>query len=436
MAGRRSFALLAAGAALLGVTAVGVDAALDRQAAGGTGDRVVVAGEGLGGVEGSIETAQERLVDLPGDWQTWAQLGVSYIEQARITGDATFYQRSESALERSLEIRPDDNALALSGQGALANARHDFAAAADRAEEAIDANPASSIAWGVLADARVQLGEYDAATEAVQQMLDLRPTLPALTRASYDRQVHGEFDDATRLMQLALDDADSRSGRAWTRTHLSELAFLQGDLGTAREHAEAGLRATPGDPRLQAALARVEAAEGNADEAVALWDQVVIARPLPEHLAEYGTYLEALGQDDAAEEQFDVYETVQQLFEDNGVADDLTGAYLAADFGDPQQAVERAERERELRENIDSADAMAWALHAAGRDEQALPFAREATALGSNATFLYHRGMIEAALGQQEAAVASLEAALAQNPHFSPLHAPRAEARLAELRAG
>jgi hypothetical protein len=43
--------------------------------------------------------------------------------------------------------------------------------------------------------------------------------------------------------------------------------------------------------------------------------------------------------------------------------------------------------------------------------------------------------MILAALGRRAAAQRQLTEALQINPHFSPLHAPRARAALAELRS-
>ncbi len=81
-----------------------------------------------------------------------------------------------------------------------------------------------------------------------------------------------------------------------------------------------------------------------------------------------------------------------------------------------------------------TADALAWALHAAGRDEEALPYARRATATGyRNASFLHHRGMIERATGHDRAARASLTAAPELNPGFSPLGARAARAALKDL---
>ncbi|WP_324275383.1 hypothetical protein [Blastococcus brunescens] len=161
---------------------------------------------------------------------------------------------------------------------------------------------------------------------------------------------------------------------------------------------------------------------------------VVNASPLPEHLVEFGAYLESQGRTDEAGQQFALVETVRALFEASGASDDLTMALFAADHGDPAAALAAAQAEYDRRQNVDSHDALAWALHAAGRDAEALPHAQQATALGGrNALFLYHRGVIEAALGQDDQARTSLAEALETNPYFSPLHAPRAEELLGSL---
>ena len=114
--------------------------------------------------------------------------------------------------------------------------------------------------------------------------------------------------------------------------------------------------------------------------------------------------------------------------------DSLTGALLDANRGLAGSAVSQAEAEWATRQNIDAADALGWALHAAGRDAEALGYAQRATALGTrSASFLYHRGMIEQALGMAPQARATLSSALTTNPHFSPLFAPRAQQALTAL---
>ena len=190
----------------------------------------------------------------------------------------------------------------------------------------------------------------------------------------------------------------------------------------------------PADPALLLGQARVLAATGDEAAAVDTYRAVVNARPLPEYLVEFGEYLESLGRTDEADQQFELVETTRALFAASGVNDDLTVALFAADHGDPAAALAAAQAEFARRQNIDSHDALAWALHSAGRDAEALEHARAATALGGrNALFLYHRGVIEAALGMDGDARATLDEALRTNPHFSALHAPQARELLASL---
>ncbi|MGI8946413.1 MAG: tetratricopeptide repeat protein [Ornithinimicrobium sp.] len=385
----------------------------------------------------SIAGLQDQLKEREDDDELWAQLGGAYVEAARVSADPSYYPKAQGALDKSLGLLKEGNDDALTALGALANARHEFAAGADWARQAQQVNPANSTSWGVLADSLVQLGDYEGSTAAVQQMLDLRPGLPAYTRASYDLELHGQRDRARQALELALRGAFSPADTAFCRYYLGQLAFTGGDLVEAGHQFQTGLEAVPNDPTLLAGQARVLAARGEQDQAVAAYERVVAARPLPDYLFEYATYLESLGLTEAADAQFSVLDAAQALFEANGVQDDLTSALVAAERGDPKAAVQHAQREWKLRHNVDAADAMAWALHSAGRNEQALGYAIKATKLeGPNATFLYHRGMIEAELGMDAEARTHLKAALATNPHFSPLHAPKARAALDRLGAG
>lgn len=382
----------------------------------------------------TIARAQQTLQAKPADWQTWAVLGSAYVQQARATADPSYYPKSDGALQKSLELHPDGNDAALTGMGALANARHEFAQAADLARQAQAVNAYSSTSYGVLADALIQLGDYDGATAAAQQMLDLKPGLSSFTRASYDLELHGRTDEARAVLQRALADSTDPLDIAFCHTYLGQLAFNLGDLDGAEAEYTAGLALTPDEPNLLLGVARVQAARGETDAAVAGYQHVVDLRPLPEYLVEFGQLLESLGRTDEAGAQYALYRTAQQLFASNGVRDSLTGALLDANRGLADSAVSQAEQEWAARQNIDAADALAWALHAAGRDAEALPYAQRATALGTrNASFLYHRGIIEQALGMAPQGRATLTSALATNPHFSPLFVPLAQQALTVL---
>jgi Flp pilus assembly protein TadD len=77
---------------------------------------------------------------------------------------------------------------------------------------------------------------------------------------------------------------------------------------------------------------------------------------------------------------------------------------------------------------------LGWALHQSGTDAEAISYAQKADALGArNSGYLFHLGMIERSLGRNGNARRDLSAALALNPHFSPLDAPVATAVLHRL---
>ncbi|MFF3564176.1 tetratricopeptide repeat protein [Streptomyces sp. NPDC002574] len=394
------------------------DAPLDRLA---TGD-----------LAGGIAGLQDHLRAQPADSSGWATLGAAYVEQARTSGDPTRYPQAEAALARSLRITPDGNDAALAGQAALAAARHDFGTALSAADRALRTNPYNERALAVRVDALVELGRYDAARTAAEHADALRPGIPVFTRLAYVHELRGDAAGARRILTRALDTASTPGDTAYVATALGQLAWSQGRYADALGQYATALRASPG--YLPAIEGRGRAYAARGDRARALRDLAEVVRryPLPAQLAELGELYEAAGQRGKAREQYAVVGTWIALAKANGVATDLDAALVAADHGDPREALRAARAEWARRHTVHTADALAWALHANGRDREALPYAVRSSAPGyRNAAFLYHRGVIEAALGRRPAARASLAAALRLNPGFSPTGAPAARAALA-----
>lgn len=393
----------------------------------------VPAGSGSALARG-IAAAQQRLARVPQDWATWAELGLGYVQQARLTADPAYYPKADGALRRSLSIHPAGNFLALIGQGALAAARHDFAAALDRGQRAVRIDGYSAAAQGVVADALVELGRYDQAWVAVQRMVDLRPDTGSLARASYAAELRGDVVRSRELLSDALDLAPSPADAGFALYYLGELAWNAGDVTGASARYEEGLRRSPDYLPLLAGRARVAAAQGRYRAAVAAYRALVARLPQPGYLIEYADLLAAHGDRAGAAAQYAVVRTEERLFAAQGVNVDLELALFDADHGAPARAVAEATAEYAARRSVAVEDALAWALHAAGRDAEALPHARAALRLGTrSALFRYHLGMIEAGLGHTGPARAALTAALRLNPHFSVLQAPRARATLGRL---
>jgi tetratricopeptide (TPR) repeat protein len=383
---------------------------------------------------GSIARAQEHLGAVPGDYVAWAALGSAYVERARVTADPTYYPKAEGALRRSLKLRPRGNPAALVGLGALANARHEFATARDLAHRALRMDRYSADAYGVLADAQTQLGHPPAATEAIQHMLDLRPGLAAYARASYDLEQQGRLGDAAALMRRALGDAVDPADIAFCRYQLGELAWRTGRLEDAETEYAAGQAADPAYLPLLAGQARAAAASGHTVAALADYAELTARYPSPGYLMEYATLLRATGRPAHADQQLALAAAALRLFRANGGTDDMGVAQLALAQGHAQQAVLAAKREWSRRHFADVADVLGWALHRRGANTEAISYARKADALGAhNSAYLFHLGMIELSLGRDGDARRDLSAALALNPHFSPLDAPAATAALNRL---
>ncbi|MEV5352776.1 tetratricopeptide repeat protein [Streptomyces sp. NPDC052693] len=442
--GRRWRAAHVAGcAALLAVALTGGAVAFGGSGGEGGGAAAVSAAGALspgdlarGDLDAGIASLQRHLRAQPRDFGSWATLGVAYVEQARTKGDPSRYPQAERALRRSLALRPG-NDQALAGRAALAAARHDFPGALAHADRALKQNPYNERALCTRIDALVELGRYDDAAEAAGTADERRPGVPVFTRYAYVHELRGDVRTAREVLQRALDAASAPADVAYVATALGQLAWSQGDYESALGHYARALAAD--DEYLPALEGRARAQAGRGDRAAAVrgLEQVVARSPLPGPLVALGELYEDRGADGdraRAGDQYALVDAWTSLARAGGVNADLDAALAAADHGDRETALRAARAGWDRRRSVHTADALAWALHVNGRDEEALPYARRATATGyRNAAFLYHRGIIERATGNERAARAQLQAALDLNPGFSPLGAREARTALDDL---
>lgn len=378
-----------------------------------------------------VATLRARLEEVPGDWDAWTALGDAYLRLGTSTADPGRYTQAEEAFARSLELRPEDNDGALAGQAALAAARHDFRGALALAQQALGLNPFNAAALGVRVDALVELGAYPRAQRALRRMLDVAPSTASFARLSYLRELHGDIAGARVAMRRALEFASATTDRLFALQYLGELAFAHGRPETALRRYAAGLELAPGDPALLAARAEARLATGRLDAALADYAMSVARLPDAGHLMEYAAALEEAGRLKSAERQREAAEWALKRWRSEGSAD-LELAYLLADRGMGDAAVLAAQREYARRVTVHTEDALGYALHVAGRNEEALEHVRAAERLSQrNVTFAYHRGLVEAALGLPTAEE-TLRRAVELNPYSADGRA--AADRLAKLR--
>ncbi|MEU2335722.1 tetratricopeptide repeat protein [Streptomyces sp. NPDC013172] len=386
-----------------------------------------------GSLDASIASLQAHLRTQPKDSDSWATLGLAYVEQARTKGDPSRYPQADKALRRALEITPG-NDQALAGQAALAAARHQFADALAYADRALKQNPYNAGALASRIDALVELGRYADAAEAADLADQRKPGVPVFTRYAYVRELRGDVKTARQVLQQALSTATSKGDIAYVAAQLGLLAWNQGDYKSALDYYARALTADENYLPALEGRARAQAASGDRADAIKGMELVVSRYPLPQPLVELGELYEdrgAKGDKEKAENQYSLVEAWIALARANGVNADLDTALAAADHGDKAEALKAARAEWARRHTVHTADALAWALHVNGHDEEALPYARQATATGyRNASFSYHLGMIELADGERAAGRAALTKALELNPGFSPLGARAARKAL------
>ncbi|NEB80180.1 tetratricopeptide repeat protein, partial [Streptomyces sp. SID14478] len=183
---------------------------------------------------------------------------------------------------------------------------------------------------------------------------------------------------------------------------------------------------------------RALASLGRSSEALRAYQRALAKRPAPEYALELGELYESLGLGGAARAQYDVLRDRAAAQGAHGVDDALVLGRFEADHGNPDAAVERLRAEWKRAPGVAVADALGWALHRAGDDDEAIGLLRRATDRqkgGSlrSALIMYHRGVVERELDLYGAARRHLGEALRINPAFSPLLAPQAKEALDAL---
>ena len=109
------------------------------------------------------------------------------------------------------------------------------------------------------------------------------------------------------------------------------------------------------------------------------------------------------------------------------------GAVREADHGSPAGQVELARDGWRYAPSVNSADAYAWALSQAGRDERALASRERRCGWARAIPVSSTTGEIARRAGRPARAKALLERLLDRSPRFNPLLAPRARAALTKV---
>jgi tetratricopeptide (TPR) repeat protein len=380
--------------------------------------RPLVAEQKPSPAEQQMAWAARQIEARPNDPQAHVDLGWALARRARETGDPSFYARGQEEASRALALSPG-NFEANKLEAWLLLGRHEFAAALEAATALNKRAPDDVIVYGFLADANAELGEYEAAEDAVQWMLDMRPgNLSGLTRAAYLREIFGDVDGAIELYSAAFDrmPPNEVEDRAWVLSQVGHLYLSKGRTAEAAQALEQALVLVPAYHYALGYLAQVRLAEKRPGEAVKLLRQLCEAAPHAENIY---ALAEALRHDSGAEAQ-----TAYAEFEKKALAESTTRDnanrelvfYYVDRRSNSTEASRIAGLERSARHDIHTLDAAAWAWSAAGEHEKARAEIERALAVGTrDATILYHAGIIATRLHDVAAARRYLSQSLDAN---------------------
>jgi tetratricopeptide (TPR) repeat protein len=343
-------------------------------------------------------------------------LASAFMRKARETGDPANYERADAALERALGADPTHYG-ALRARAWVLLGKHRFRSALRAARALRAAQPLDWVNYGNLADACVELGYYRGASHAVGRMMALRPGLPAYTRVAALRALFGDRRGAIEALETALAAADAADPeeRAWILTYLGHEHWALGETARAGARYEQALAIFPDYHLALPALARVRAAQGRSDEAIALDERALAIAPMPSTAGALGDLYEATGHPERARASYEYAMYMGRVATVRGQTLGRELAMFLADHDrDLDDALRLARAEARLRDDVYTDDALAWALFKHGNPRAAKRASGRALRLGTEeAAFERHASRIADALGRARVAARHERAARA-----------------------
>jgi tetratricopeptide (TPR) repeat protein len=381
-----------------------------------------------------IRLYEQWLASDPHDISIRDRLAAAYIQKTRETSDFGYVDRASKIVDQILSERRDYEALRL--RNLIELNRHNFSKVAEYATDMTKGAPLDPQNWGTLGDALMEMGRYDEARDAFQQMLTLRRSLFSLNRMAYYRFVTGDTDGAVAMMTEAVEaGAPYPENKAWCLVELGNMYFKTGRWSDAERAFRQAIDLFPASHTAFAALGSVQAAQGRSAQAIESYSKAQSITPMPQYAAALHDLFLMYGRRAEAQRQSDMIDLVAQLEAASNFKANRTLALIFANQDRKlTEALDLAQTDLAVRKDIYTYDAYAWALFKNKRYQDAQSASQEALKIGTpEALFYYHAGMIAQALGDETRAKSYLQKALQLNQGFDIRQGAIARTTLAEL---
>lgn len=374
----------------------------------------------------------EKMPDSP---MGYTQLAAVYIKRARATGDFSLNSKADTAVEKALQIAPED-AAAQKFRASLHLTFHRFAEALDLGKKLQNEYPNDAFVYGVLTDANVESGNYKEAVEAAQKMVDLKPNSNSYARVAHLRSLNGDHAGAVEMFKTAARTADplDKEAQSWCLVQLGDELWKNGKYAESEKVYDEALANFPDYYLALPGKGRARAVQNDFDAAIPILTNALNRVPNVETAILLGDIYTKQGNAEKAKQQYDLVEVIEQKI---GVNNDQKR--LALMWADQNMRLDDAltivKRESEIRKDIFTMDALAWTLYKKGQlTEAKTAIAAAMNPKANDARIYYHAGMIEKDSGNKAEAKKMLETALKINPMFDLLQAENARKALAELK--
>jgi tetratricopeptide (TPR) repeat protein len=322
-------------------------------------------------------------------------LASAYVQKTRETTDFSYLDRAASLLGNTLTSDSSNyEALRLLTETQLE--RHQFAEAAESSRRLIRIAPADPWNWGTLGDALIEMGDYDAAGDAYQKMVGLRPDLASYNRAAHFRFLYDDVAGAIGIMQRAIESGSSAPENvAWCLVDLGNIYLKTGNAEAAKKSFEQALRVFPNYHTALAGLGRVLAQSRDVKGAIESYRRAQQITPMPDYAAALFDLYTRLGQSREAKQQKDLIDTIDAVSKASGERANRNLVLIFADHDwKLDRALELAEGELEFRRDVYSYDALAWALYKNGRIAEAREAIEKALKLGTPETMFHEHARL------------------------------------------
>jgi tetratricopeptide (TPR) repeat protein len=299
--------------------------------------------------------------------------------------------------------------------------QHQFAEARTIAMAAQKINPDNAYVYGVLVDANVELGNYEEAVAMSDKMQTLKPSLESYSRASYLREIYGDYPGSIEAMKMAVQAGlPGSEPQCWSKNTLGHLYETTGQLAKAEEQYTGILKMRPSYAFALRGNAQVYKEQKQYPQALAELDKAAKIMPEFSFHEEMAEIYALQGDADKAKAKY--ADVVKMLGDDarSGHVVDLEMCKLYTKTGQLDSALVYGLREYAKRpKNIDVNNALSWVYFNQKNMAKAQQHMQVALRTGlKDPELLQRAGAIELALGNANQSNKLIAEARKTNPKF------------------